>query len=117
LSFNQPNEALCSGSLISRRAVLTSAICVSRASSITLHFGASNLKVDARYHARVEVPAENIHIHPDFTRLVGVSMYDVAILRLRNPLAIFTVGVNIISLPSEADMTDDFDEEEATIMG
>jgi secreted trypsin-like serine protease len=93
-------NSLCSGSLISRQSVLTSAMCVSGAISVTLHLGARDLNVDERYHVRLQLSATSIRIHPGFSRQHRVLRNDVAIVRLTNPIGFFPSAINIVNLPS-----------------
>lgn len=110
-------RALCSGSLISRRAILTAASCVAGATSVYFHLGARDMNIEERYHARFEVDGSNIRLHPRYARQHRVLVNDVAIIRLPNPIAFFPTGVNVVALPLEADLDDDFSNEEVIVMG
>lgn len=92
-------EALCGGSLISRRAVLTSATCINGAQSTVVILGGHDLNNNQeRYQARFRVPTTNYRIHPEFVRTSRNSAFDVAIVRLSFEIAFFNPGVRSIAV-------------------
>lgn len=111
-------NALCSGSLISRRAVLTSASCLSGATSTIVFLGASNIQNrDERYQARFRVPFTNFVIHPAFVRSGREIRNDVGLVRFPHSIAFFTPAVNVVNLPTNADLNNNFASANSIIMG
>lgn len=93
-------NALCSGSLISRRSILTAASCLSGANSAAVILGATDLmKSQQRYQARLRVHALNFIIHPEYIRNGRLLSNDIGIVRLPHSIAFFTPAVNVVRLP------------------
>lgn len=98
-------EALCGGSLISRRAVLTSATCISTALSTVVILGGHDLNNHLeRYQARFRVPPTNYRIHPNFVRTDRNSAFDVAIVRLSFEIAFFNPGVRSVPVAAASSL-------------
>lgn len=111
-------NALCSGSLINRRSVLTAASCLSGAASTAVFLGANDMENrDERYQARFRVPSSNFIIHPGYVRVGRDLRNDVGLVRFPHSIAFFTPAVNVVNLPTDADLNNNFASTNCIIMG
>lgn len=114
----ESGNTLCSGSLISRRSILTSASCLTGAERVSVFLGAQDMTSNTeRYQARLRVNPPNYIIHPDYVREGRTLMNDVALIRMPHTIAFFTPAVNVVSLPSAADRDGAFSATQTITMG
>lgn len=111
-------SALCSGSLISRSSVLTSASCLIGAANTIVFLGARNMRDNSeRYQARFRVQSSAFMIHPGHLRNGRTLNNDVGIIRLPHSIAFFTPAVNVVQMPTPADLNNVFSNTNCIMMG
>lgn len=109
-------DVLCGGSLISRSAVLSAAHCLYRAANAVVILGASDIRNPTEPHqVRFRESSANFRIHHHFRE--GVTNSDIGVVRLTFPIAVFTVAVSAISIPTDAMVTDLFANENGIVAG
>ena len=107
-------EALCGGSLITKKHVLTSAICVKGKTidDIGVILGAHNIHESIRNLDLMVL--SNISIYPDYDDLKNSP--DIAVLQLENSVQ-FGPKIQPIRLPSQLMTGNLFEEKEAIVAG
>ena len=88
----------CGVSLISKEFALTAAHCEPMRNNWKVRFGESNLYSDADDLNIHESRVEEFKIHPDYN---DQSYYDIALIKLKRPIATFTRYVLPVCLPEE----------------
>lgn len=108
LSYHS-EQSWCSGSLITRKTVLTAAGCVTGELEITALLGASDLLSKTIQY----IPVEKVKIHESFKKNLD---NDIAALILRHE-AELNAEVNLVRLPELNQASESFVDQTATIAG
>ncbi|XP_058123718.1 collagenase-like [Anopheles ziemanni] len=103
------SHSFCSGVLISRRHVLTAAVCISGSPTLTVLLGASDM-------TRIEefIPVSNILSHPNYSSFFNRD--DIAILTLSNEAPLRDT-IRPVELPRFSDVGNSFNNWAATTAG
>jgi len=118
ISEKQNPSPLCSGSLISRQSVLTSATCIHGSSSSIVILGGHDITdANEMFQVRFSIPSSNYRIHHGYRREGRIVVNDIAVIRLTHSIAFFTPAINVVSLPTPNDFKNVFANTSAIIMG
>lgn len=104
----------CGGSLISRRAILSSGYCLFAMVETTVYLGAHTIEDATETHQlKINLTPASIRIHPGY--VANQFTNDIAMIHLPTPIGFFNHAVNLVYIPLNAAET--FENQPAMTMG